>query len=54
MNFKPSRKATLISATCLGLAGAAFAFIPDFYARLGIPDYDQRWDDLPGNGDMFR
>lgn len=49
-----SRKAAWAGTASLALAGSlAATVIPDFYARLGIPDFDQRWDSLPNNGNMY-
>ena len=53
MHFRYSRKTLWIGAIAAVFSMASATMIPDFYARLGIPDYDQRWDDLPGNGDMY-
>jgi hypothetical protein len=53
MHFRFSRKTLWIGAIAAVFSVAGAAMIPDFYARLGIPDHDQRWDSLPNDGNMY-
>jgi len=48
----PGKLSATLGATALVALGSAF-FAFDFYSRLGVPDFDQKWSSLPNGGSYY-
>lgn len=50
---KRNFKSLLVVSSFISLGAIATGLIPNLYARLGLTDFDQRWNSLPGDGNMY-